>query len=248
MLVNRHDHAEAHGQTYGVGHQLLARSAYDPEEIAFLKTLLSLRRQHFGDGMVMVDCGANIGVHTLECARAMHGWGKVVAIEAQERLFYALAGNIALNNLFNARAVWAAVGAESGEIGVPVPDYLAPASFGSLELRRTERTEHIGQDIDYSPQAAQAVRLVALDELGLERVDLIKIDVEGMEIDALRGAAGLIERFRPQLLVERIKSDEAGLAGFLEPRGYKLFPLGLNLLALHASDPVSNQVRVTEAG
>ena len=72
---------------------------------------LHRRRQYFGDGVVLVDCGANIGVHTVECAVEMTGWGSVLAIAAQERLYYALAGNIALNNCFNARALDAPVAA-----------------------------------------------------------------------------------------------------------------------------------------
>ena len=55
-------------------------------------TLPRMRRPHFGDGVVAVDRGADIGVHTLEWARSMTAWGSVIAIEAQECIFYALAG------------------------------------------------------------------------------------------------------------------------------------------------------------
>ena len=47
-----------------------------------------------GDGVVAVDGGANIGVHTIEWATAMTGWGSVIAIEPQERIYYALAGTL----------------------------------------------------------------------------------------------------------------------------------------------------------
>ncbi|HTK34258.1 MAG TPA: FkbM family methyltransferase [Caulobacteraceae bacterium] len=244
MLVNRHDYGRLGETTYGVGHQLLTSSSYDAEEVALLLSLLGFRREHFGDGVIAIDCGANIGVHTVEWARFMHGWGEVIAFEAQERIFYALAGNVALNNCFNARAIWAAVGAGSGRIGVPIPDYCTPSSFGSLELRKTETTEDIGQPIDYSPSKTSPTRMMAIDDLGLARVDLIKIDVEGMEIEALAGARHTLEKCRPQLLIEHIKSDEAELAAFVEAMGYKVFPVGLNLLAIHASDPVAAQVRV----
>src|SRR5579863_3487900 len=105
--------------------------------------VLRCRRQHFGDGVVMLDCGANIGVLTVEAAAEMTGWGSVLAIEAQERLFYALAGNIALNNCFNARALHAAVAAVDGTMRVPVPDYLSAGSFGSLEMRARPDNEFI---------------------------------------------------------------------------------------------------------
>ena len=89
--------------------------------------------------MVAIDCGANIGVHTVEWATAMTGWGSVVAIEAQERIYYALAGNIAINNCFNAIALHAAVSSETGIMQIPNPDYFTPSSFGSLELRQKRR-------------------------------------------------------------------------------------------------------------
>lgn len=90
MLVNRHDYRlTQNGGGYGVGFQLLSTSAFDPKEINFAVQLLLSRRQNFGDGVVAIDCGANIGVHTIEWAKAMHGWGEVIAFEAQERIYYA---------------------------------------------------------------------------------------------------------------------------------------------------------------
>jgi FkbM family methyltransferase len=169
----------------------------------------------------------------------------VVAFEAQERIFYALAGNIALNNCFNAKAVWAAVGASTGEIGVPVPNYLSPASFGSLEIRKSESTEFIGQAIDYDK--LQTTPLTRIDDLGLTRVDLIKIDIEGMEIEALQGAINTIATNTPQLIIEKIKSNEHEIAALLTPLGYKIFPLGINVLAVHSSDPVCRHLESNRA-
>src|SRR5664279_672198 len=99
MIVNRFDYQlTAPGRGFGVGFQILERGCFDPQEVELAIQLLELRRIHNGDGVVAIDCGANIGVHTVEWAIAMTGWGSVVSIEAQERIYYALAGNIALNN------------------------------------------------------------------------------------------------------------------------------------------------------
>ena len=236
MITNRNDYRMVDERAgYGVGYQLLNASGFDVEEVGFVKALLRLRRRHFGDGVVAIDCGANIGVHTVEWARMMHGWGEVVAFEAQEKVFYALAGNIALNNCFNARAFWAAVGAAPGAMTVPVPDYHRPASYGSLELRQGARTEFIGQAIDYGVGTRTSV--VSLDSLGIGRVDLVKIDVEGMEPEVLAGSEETLRRCRPQLIVETIKTDGAAVARLLEERGYRTWPMGINLLAVHAEDP-----------
>jgi FkbM family methyltransferase len=243
MLVNRLDYRLMNNELIGVGFQLLNSSAYDPGEVDLVLKLLQARRDTFGDGVVAFDCGANIGVHTIEWARSMHGWGEVVAIEAQERIFYALAGNITLNNCFNARALWAAVGAYDGTIRVPQPNYQVPASYGSLEIRKRDSTEFIGQDIDYSTEHGRETRMLALDSLALDRLDLVKIDVEGMEIEVLMGAEQSLARLKPQLVVERIKSSEADLRALMTRLGYQVFPMGGNLLAIHASDPTIRLVQ-----
>src|SRR5271155_1769463 len=148
MIVNRFDEHRLPDNTgFGVGYQLFETACYDPGDVTTLLTLLDLRRRYHGDGVVAVDCGANIGVHTVEWARHMTGWGVVVAIEAQERIYYALAGNLAINNCFNARALHAAVASAPGSMKIPNPNYLAPASFGSLELKKRDEPEFIGQDI-----------------------------------------------------------------------------------------------------
>jgi FkbM family methyltransferase len=247
MIVNRLDYRMVDQQSgIGVGFQILEGSSFDPGEVDTALGLLGLRRNYFGDGVVAVDCGANIGVHTIEWAKRMSGWGQVIAIEAQERVFYALAGNIAINNCFNARALNAAVAARSGTMKVPRPDYLIPASFGSLELRQRPGVEFIGQPIDYSDQNAVAIPAVALDSLALPRIDLIKIDVEGMEVDAIEGATALLARFHPILIVESIKSDKAKLSELLLGHGYRLFGMGLNILAVHETDKSLGHIKPGE--
>ncbi len=245
LLVNRHDYRLTDQGGFGVGYQLLQSSAFDPSEINLAVQLLGTRRTHFGDGVVAIDGGANIGVHTIEWAKAMHGWGEVIAFEAQERIFYALAGNITLNNCFNARAIYAAIGAASGEILVPAPDYFSPASFGSLEIRQTSTTEFIGQNINYAAENCVKTRMMAIDELELSRLDFIKIDIEGMEMEALRGAEQSIERFKPQLMIEKIKSNEGDIRQFVERFGYHIFAVGINLLVIHPSDPASQQIQLS---
>jgi FkbM family methyltransferase len=245
LIVNRFDYRMVSAtEGYGVGFFLLESSSYEPREGSVAMQLLGLRRQHFGDGVVAVDCGANIGVHSVDWAKGMTGWGRVVAIEAQERIFYALAGNITINNCFNARAIHAAVGAQEGSLQIPVPNYRAPASFGSLELRLSGANEFIGQDIDYSEQNLATVRMMTIDSLNLPRLDLIKIDVEGMEIEALEGAKATLQRFLPIIVVERLKVPTDALTAVLASYGYEWFALGLNFLAVHPSDPARQHINV----
>lgn len=232
LIVNRNDFAYSGNVTYGVGHQILANGAYDPGEIGDVLKILSQCRFLNGDGVVALDCGANIGVHSVECARHMAGWGNITAIEAQERIFYALAGNIALNNCFNARAIWAAVGAENGEIDVPNIDYNQPASFGSLEIRSSDHNENIGQTVRYDKAHSTPTRLMTIDSLEMERLDFAKIDIEGMELEALIGSRQTITRHQPVMIIEHIKSDAAQLVQFLTDQNYDHFAMGMNLLAI----------------
>lgn len=244
LIVNRFDyHHNFRGDFYGVGAQIMENGCYDPREVDVLKSLLICRKEHFGDGVVALDIGANIGVHSVEWAKLMKGWGNVLAIEAQERIFYALCGNLALQNCLNARAILGAVAAEVGEISFPEPDYSQPASFGSFELRPRVGGEFIGQPLDYGKPTV-TVRTLSLDSLKLSRVDLIKLDVEGMEAEALLGAAETISRCKPLLFVEIIKSDKKELAAYLKGFGYKCLPHGMNMLAIHADDPTAKNINV----
>jgi FkbM family methyltransferase len=248
MIVNRLDYRMVDNVGTGVGLHILDQGAHDAVECELAVKLLMLRREFHGDGVVGIDCGANIGVHTLEWAAAMTGWGEVVAIEAQERIYYALAGNIALNNCFNAIAIHGAVSAEPGVMKIPCPDYQTPGSFGSLELKQRPDNEFIGQSIDYSDDKMAPVQKVPLDALNLSRVDLIKIDVEGMEIEALEGARNMIDAHHPILLIEHVKSGSELLRAWLAVRGYDVVDAGINLLGIHASDPVRQQLRPNAAG
>ena len=238
MIVNRNDYRQVGNGVYGVGAQILNNQSFDQKEVNLVLGLLSKRRQIYKKDVVALDCGANIGVHTIEWARHMHGWGRVHAFEAQERIYYALAGNIAINNCSNAHATWAAVGAKPGVLDVPKVDYNLPASYGSLELRQSPTNEDIGQTISYDKSDTYEVPMITLDSVKLSQVDFIKIDVEGMEIDVLRGAAKLLKKHRPMMLIEHIKSDSKALVDTLKSFGYKTFNIDINILAVHETDKI----------
>jgi len=240
MIANVHDYrppTATEAGIAGVGGQLFRQSLFDPVEIDLALYLLSLRKEFFGPGVVALDCGANIGVHAIEWARHMTGWGTVTAIEAQERIYYALAGNIALNNCFNASALHAAIGGELGQIMLPVLNYAAPASFGSLELRKGDGNEAIGQPVDYDGAGRQAVSLLSIDHFQSPRLDFIKMDIEGMELEALGGAFDTLKTCRPMLMLEHIKAQPGSLQDFIGGFGYHCITLRSLIVAVHQSDP-----------
>ena len=90
------------------------------------------------------------------------------------------------------------------------------------------------------------VRAVNLDSFNFNRVDPIKMDVEGMEIDALAGAAASIGRHHPILLVEMVKTDSAKLPARLKALGYSVIVTGMNFLAIHKDNECPAHVTMAE--
>lgn len=243
MIVNRNDH----NGSCGVGFQLLSTSSFDPQEIGFSIELLNRRRVHFGDGLVVLDCGANIGTHTVEWGRHMHGWGRVISFEAQEIVYYVLAGNVVINNCLNVSVRNCAVGSEVGFMKVPRPDYLKASSYGSLELKPRPSVEFIGQAIDYD-NLESFVPVVSIDSLNLDRLDFVKLDVEGMEIEALHGAERSLADQKPILVMETFKSDSKILLDFMYNLGYLVFSIPGGVVSIHKDDPLAKHINSDDSG
>jgi FkbM family methyltransferase len=136
----------------------------------------------FEQGDVVVDIGANLGRTVVPLARKA---GHLYAFEPQPRMFELLKENIAQNDLTNVTAKHMALGAAFGSAGVPGTDYDKPGDFGGCTLT-------LGDD----------VKVATLDSFNLDKCHFIKVDVEGMEADVLRGAEETIKRCKPILYVE----------------------------------------------
>ena len=132
MIVNRNDFHRTKNGTYGVGMQILTHSSYDQIEVNLATRLIEKRRQYYKDGVIALDCGANIGVHTIEWAKNMTEWGEVFSFEPQEKIYYALSGNIAINNCFNVTAKNFPLGSVIVKIEKPKPNKHKSISFGRL--------------------------------------------------------------------------------------------------------------------
>lgn len=195
MLYNRHD-------VY-IGRSLDRYGEFSEGE-------LDLMRQLLRPGSWVVEVGANVGTHTLPLARAAGPTGRVIAFEPQRIVFQTLAANVALNSLTNVECRWEAAGAEPGSIVVPTINYESDNNFGGLELGKYATGER--------------VPVTTVDRLDLPRCDLLKIDVEGMELDVLRGAAQTLARLRPVVYLENDRPENSPkLIEFLQQAGYRLY-------------------------
>jgi FkbM family methyltransferase len=248
MILNRFDYLiNVQRQTVqGIGASLLEIGTYGKDEVTFYNSLLDLRHRYFGSDVQVIDCGANIGTITIGLATHIRDYGNVLAIEAQERLFYCLAGNIVIGNHHNARAIWAAVGDHDGIMSIPKIDYLQQASYGSIELQKCENNEPVGQHISYDSALSQ-VSIITIDSLNLHRLDFLKIDVERMELAVLQGAKETIARLHPILAIEYIKVGIDPIADWLREAGYTHYIIsGMMVIAIHPDDPVFNHIELTD--
>ena len=209
----------------GVGWQLRTHGAFDEVQIGLLTVLAAAVPR---DATVL-DIGANIGVVSVALARAIGSAAHVLAFEPQRHLFNMLAGNLALNAADNVICRCEAVGATPGFASLPVLNYRDFASFGSVELNRTAQSDAFQQAQD---GRFESVPVVSVDSLGLARVALIKIDVEGMEDQVLAGAHTTIARDRPVMYVEHLKSDKSALGHTLAGMGYRLFDFYDNFVCI----------------
>ncbi len=171
---------------------------------------VNLFRQIVQPGYFVVEVGANIGAHTVFLAQHVGVKGTVLAFEPQRIIFQTLCANIALNNIPNAVCYHQAAGAEHGSILVPTLDYTHENNFGGLGLGNFEQGE--------------SVPVIPLDAFNLKKCNFIKIDVEGMEENVLRGAVGIIARFKPILYVENDREEKSdSLIRFIGSLGYSMY-------------------------
>ncbi|HEY8739381.1 MAG TPA: FkbM family methyltransferase [Candidatus Dormibacteraeota bacterium] len=193
-------------------------------EYASATTFLGLLRP----GMNVVDAGANVGEYTLLAAQGAGPTGRVLAVEPNPLAAERLRRNLNLNRLDTVTVAACAVGRVAGA---------ATLSYHPEDLRTGRILELVGgpEEAGMRQQEVPMRPLADLvSELGWDRIDAIKVDVEGAEADALQGAADLIEASRPAILFE-VNGIRQGADGWRSPaidwlrrRGYRLFSLSMD--------------------
>jgi FkbM family methyltransferase len=184
----------------------------------------------------MIDVGANDGLFTIFAAQRVGRKGRVFAFEPSTREFARLQANMQMNRLRNVKAVAKAASNETGFLQLKICEY------------GHEGLNTLG-DFAYAVKQSgtQLVEVCRLDEFlqmeNLNRLDLIKIDVEGAEYKVLQGTEGTIRNFRPIILLELFDkalryqgNSEAQVLQFLLDLDYKIYDFSARTGTLVASD------------
>lgn len=178
----------------------------------------------------VIDVGANIGTYCLEIAQAFPDL-PIYAFEPLVGAYNELIENIQLNQFTNILPRKLALGAVSGSIEGEVPR--DDQAYGHISL---SKEANIARGTDYDcDKTIYAVS--ALDDFNFENVSLIKIDVEGMELEVLQGAVDTLERCSPMIMFEAWDRDwyakqRTELLEFVQSIGYtNLLIMGENIIA-----------------
>lgn len=186
---------------------------YEPGMRAILEAYLH-------PGSVFVDAGANEGYFTVLAAALLKGRGSILAIEPQARLIPVLTRNLQLNRIEIASIQRVALGERAGDTSLYLSSDMNTGS--SAVFRATKYALPV--------ETVRSTTLEALlDETRVTSVDLLKMDIEGSEYEAILGSPGLFRERRiraialelhPHALSARGRSP-VDITGFLEECGYR---------------------------
>lgn len=187
-----------------IGHALEKYGEYSEAEP-------QLWRKFVKPGDIVIDAGANIGVFTLALADMVGRDGEVHAFEAQYDTFKLLTKNAETHT--NTYLHFAALSDDCATIKMPFLVDLPNKNYGGVE-------------VDKNAQIGMSTRMITLDSCfePTTKIAFIKLDVEGMEAEVLRGAQHMIKKHRPILYVENDRSEKsAELIKLLHDYGYHTF-------------------------
>jgi FkbM family methyltransferase len=221
------DHIQRHQWFFG---------AYEPVESYLITRLIR-------PGMTFIDAGANIGQYTLLASTAVGPSGSVHAFEPIPANFEQLRTSVELNGLSNVHLNPLALWNESTVLRFDLPDGYHDNAGSYRVVAGGGRAGVI---------EAQAMRLDDhVAENGIQRVNIIKIDVEGAEPFVLEGARATLERDRPLVLMEVNRSSlsasggsPAALVELFRSLGYRAWRIGHSS---NVSGPVENLAEIERA-
>jgi FkbM family methyltransferase len=187
------------------------------------------------DGLVL-DIGANLGTFCIPLAQKIPQL-KFHAFEPQRIVSYQLCANVVINSLENVYVYELALSNESVSVDLAMPDYTKETNIGAFSIDSEVR----GNEYECKTvNTTDRIDLIPLDYLTFDNVRLIKVDVEGHELEVLKGGIETIKaNDYPPIIFEAwawkpwFQDKRTALFDYLEGHGYKIEQLGNNNLAWH---------------
>ena len=171
-----------------IGRSLYVEGFFERQEVQFIKRELQ-------PGMVFFDIGANMGFYSLIAAKRVGDSGKVHSFEPNPRMFEELKYNIDLNGFTNVKLNCLAL-ADKTRVARLSRYERGKEVYCSLSNRSFPGANIIGYD---DVQVETLYNYVK--KIGINRIDLIKMDVEGAELMVLQGAQSLLESGIPRIII-----------------------------------------------
>ena len=195
----------------------------------YLEPELSGLSDVVGRGGVCVDVGSAAGIYTAALAHLVGPVGEVHSVEPLAFAHPVWTRILHTRQAPNVRHHSVALGAEPGRATMSVP----VGRYGPVTGRSflAWKTSGLGSNTEFAGQLEVVAEVTTLDSLcaDFERLDFIKIDVEGGELDVLRGGHHVIDTFRPALLIEiearhitRYAHSATDVTDWLTGRGYAM--------------------------
>jgi FkbM family methyltransferase len=187
------------------------------------------------DGLVL-DIGANLGTFCVPLARKIPKL-KFHAFEPQRIINYQLCANIIINSLDNVQTYELALSDKDAQLNLVMPDYAKETNIGAFSIDTEVRSNEYECA---TVSVTNKIDLVPLDFFAFSDVKLIKIDVEGHELEVLQGGLETIKANNyPPIIFEAwtwkpwYQEKRKALLDYLEGLGYQIQQLGENNLAKH---------------
>jgi FkbM family methyltransferase len=178
---------------------------------------LEIMRRLIGKGDVVIDVGANVGLYTIEASRLVGDVGRVLAVEPVPQHVESLRRSLDANHMSNVEVMVTAAGDSSG----------------TAALGRGENSNLGMYSVGHgTPRDRMEVTLSRIDDIvqqrGLSKVDLVKLDIEGAEYRALCGMLETLASHKPTLLIElneeamaRCETTSLAVKDMLRDLGYR---------------------------
>ncbi len=169
-------------------------------------------------GQIVLDVGAHIGIFALHAASLVGKHGRVIAIEPEDENFRLLMANCRLSGLRNVNPFNVALSSSVGKRKLRIFTLGGTAAHvleGSAAERKSRRRPGCRIALVDSETIGSIV-----EKLRLETVDVIKIDVEGHEIPVLEGGIGVLNRFKPVVVLEVGVERQDPVRAWFQEHGY----------------------------